>query len=117
ARGKVIMQVRFVIGDKIGPAEIAWAAGLVPFVMAPGPAGGHIGAGIRPYLAPVKPAGSFVDGHSERIAATHGVDLGPGQCSADWEKVPGGYGIGAVRLGMNPEDFAAQIVWVGGGFL
>ena len=122
--GRVGREVPVVVGlgrgvgaGAVGPAEVAGLADLVELHDAAGAAVGVRPAGVRAVLTEVDVAGALVDGHPERVAEAHRVDLGAG--------LPLGVGrLGeevAVRdrvrrrggVGRDPQDLAAQVVAVG----
>ncbi len=115
-RGVVVVGVGEVVADEVGPAVVAGFFGLIDFVVAAG-AAGAVAAGVGADLAPVDEAGGLVDAHAPWVAAAHAEDFGSGAGGAGWEEIAVGDGDGAVVLRADAEDFAAEVVGIGGGFL
>src|SRR4029079_3328055 len=109
--------MRFIVTDEIRPAVVAGGARLVDLVVSAGPASGGIDVSVRTDFAPVEKSSVPIDRDSIRIAVTHGVDLGARLRCSFWKEIPVGNRVGAVGLGMDADDLAAQIVGVAGRFL
>ncbi len=70
----------------------------------------------RPGRSPQRdPPGDLVDREAERVAEAHGVDLRPRLGGSRREQVAGRNRVGAVGLGVDAQDLAAQVVGVGRG--
>ena len=101
-----------VVRDKERPPEEAGPAGLVEFLVAARPDVGIVGPIVGPDFTPVDVTGAAVDRDAPRVSMAHRVDLGPRPGRARRKEVAGGNRVGAVGLGMNAEDLAAQVVRV-----
>ncbi len=110
------MGVGEVVADEVGPAVVAGFFGLIDFVVAAW-AARAVAAGVRADLAPVDEAGGLVDAHAPWVAAAHAEDFGAGAGGAGWEEIAVGDGDGAIVLRADAEDFAAEVIGIGGGFL
>src|SRR5688500_20229720 len=94
----------------MGPAEVAGLAGLTDFIVPARAAASRVDNCIGTYLAPVDETCARVHRHSVRVAVAHRVDLGTGLRRALREKVSLGDGIRPVRLRVNSNDLAAQVI-------
>src|SRR5688572_4739003 len=101
----------------MGPAKIACLTCLTDFIVAARAAPGRVDICIGTYLAPVDETCARVHRHSVRVAVAHRVDLGTGLRRALREKVSLGDGIRPVRLRVNSNDLAAQVIRVCRRFL
>src|SRR5688500_7940368 len=101
----------------MGPAEVAGLAGLTDFIVPARAAASRVDNCIGTYLAPVDETCARVHRHSVRVAVAHRVDLGSGLRRALRKQVSLGDGIRPVRLRVNSNDLAAQVVRVRGRFL
>src|SRR5688500_6019143 len=106
--------IRLVVGDKMRPTEVASAAGLAYFVVAPWAPPYRVLARIGTYVAPVDETGWRVHRDPIWVAVTHRVDLRSGLRRARREEVSLGDGVGTVGLGVDADDLAAQVVGVRG---
>ncbi len=80
-----------------------------------GPRAGSVPPGVGAVVADVDGSGLLVDGHPERVAETHRVDLGAGVRGAGAEEVARRDGVAAVGRGLYLQQLAAQVVGVAGG--
>ena len=115
-RGVVVVGVGEVVADEVGPAVVAGFFGLIDFVVA-ARAAGAVAAGVGADLAPVDEAGGLIDAHAPWVAAAHAEDFGAGAGGAGREEIAVWDGDGAVVLRADAEDFAAEVIGIGGGFL
>src|SRR5262249_50856208 len=116
-RGEIILHIRLVVGDEMRPSEVARLPRLVYLVEAGRATAWTWHSRIGPHFAPVKQAAVPINGNAEWVATAHHVDLWTRAGCARWEQVPWRDRVGAVRLRVDPIDFAAQVIGVGRGFL
>ena len=106
-----------IVGDEIGPPEIARGAGDVELVEAGRTALGIGLGGIGPHVSPEKATGWSIDAEAEGVAATHGIDLGQGLGIPRWKQIACGDGVGAVGFRVDPQNLSAPVGRVGRGAL
>src|SRR5438552_2927076 len=109
--------IRLVVRHEVGPAVVPGPASLIDLVVAARSPSDRVDVRVRTDVAPVEETAVFIDRDPIRVAMAHRVDLGPSLRRAFWEEVSLRDRVRAVRLGMDADDLAAQIIRVPGGFL
>ncbi len=115
--GEVVVRVGVVPARAVRPAEVARPGDAVELDLAGRSPRGVRGTGVRAVVAEVHDAGGPVHAHPERVAKAHGVDLGAGPGRARREEVAAGDRVRAVRVHLDAQHLAAQVVGVAGGTL
>lgn len=109
---KVVLVIGLVVAHEQRPAEVPGLPCLVDLVVSARAARRPVFPGVRPDLAPVQVAVALIDCNLERVAVAHDVDFGPRLFLTRLEEIAFGNRVAAIGLGMNAQDFAAQVVGI-----
>ncbi len=116
-RREVEVDVGLVVADAVRPAVEPGGVEDVPLDGVLRAARGAGVARVRTVVGDQQLVRLGVDADAERVAEAHPVDLRTGLRRARREHVARGDGVGAVRLGVDAQHLAAQVVGVGRGAL
>src|SRR6266550_4005245 len=104
--------IGLVVPHEVGPPIVPRAPRLTDLIVPARSPSDRVDVGVRTDFAPVEETGVFIYRDPIRVAMTHRVDLGPSLRHAFREEVSIRDRVRAVRLRVDANDLAAEIVRV-----